>query len=172
MKKIHFLWFALVAMSISSLTACSDDVLVEPEQPQYTTAESFSPIGKWQFHDTVDLVLAGQKSIGIYNYKFEFFDNDSVHFSLASAHIKSHYTTSNEHVVTDVMGAYEVFYDARKVVVHLNPYEIYDTPFENVTYTLDFDEEADIMVIPERNGEWHGAYHYPAFPLHRVDDWE
>ena len=132
----------------------------------------FSPIGKWQFHDTVDLVLAGQKSIGIYNYKFEFFDNDSVHFSLASAHIKSHYTTSNEHVVTDVMGAYEVFYDARKVVVHLNPYEIYDTPFENVTYTLDFDEDADIMVIPERNGDYYGTFHYPAFPLHRVDDWK
>ena len=168
MKKIHFLWFALVAMSIYSLSACSDDVLVEPEQPQYTTAESFSPIGKWQFHDTVDVILMRQEVRNIDNFKLEFFDNDSAHFYYGY----SWQTVHPEEAIVDVMGTYEIFYDTRKVDIHLDPYEVYGKIRENIVWSVYFDEIADIMILPERDYHSNGRVYFPALTLHRVDDWE
>ena len=173
MKKIHFLWFALVAMSISILTACSDDVLVEPEQPQYTTAESFSPIGKWQFHDTVDEVVAGSNYTIIENLQYEFFDNDSLHVYHGYAIINPH-IHNEEQVNVDVMGSYTVFYDAKTIHIDLDAYEKYGVSFDDESVDLDFETTSDLLIIPESDYELEGYGHYftPARALHRVDDWE
>ena len=128
----------------------------------------FSPIGKWQFHDTVDEIVMGKVIRNIDNYQLEFFDNDSARFYYAY----SWQTMYPEEVSINVMGTYEVLYDTRKVIIHLDPYELNGNIRENVEYHFIFNEIADIMILPERDFNSNGRVYFPSLTFHRVDDWE